>query len=77
MTVRMRVQFVRIDFRFIVSAVATIGFEQTLYSASEADGVVQVAVAVLNGTLGRDVQVRITSTDGTPISRFEFIIASI
>ena len=77
MTVRMRVQFVRIDFMFLISAVATIGFEQTLYSASEADGVVQVAVAVLDGALTRDVQVRITSTDGTAISGFEFLIASI
>ena len=38
---------------------------------SEAAGVVNVVVAVLEGELSRPVPVRITSTDGTAVSELQ------
>ena len=43
----------------------TIGFEEIRYTAAEPDGVIEVAVAVLNGELSTAVEVRITTMDGT------------
>jgi hypothetical protein len=49
-----------------------IGFEETMYSASEADGVRVVAVTVLQGELSGPVVVRMATTDGTAISGSDY-----
>ena len=43
--------------------VATIGFETISVSVHECTGVAVLYVAVLNGTLGRDVTVRVSTAD--------------
>ena len=43
----------------------TIGFNITAYSVSEGDGSVSAIVSVLNGTLARDVSVRVFTSDAT------------
>ena len=44
-------------------AAARIGFEQDTYRGSEPDEVINVAVAVLGGTLSQEVVVRIYTMD--------------
>ena len=44
-------------------AAARIGFEQDTYRGSEPDEVINVAVAVLGGTLSQEVIVRIYTMD--------------
>ena len=51
---------------------AVIGFEETIYSASESSGVIEVAVAVLQGELSDDVPVRIFTEDGTALSSSDY-----
>ena len=48
-----------------------IGFERSLYEVDEEDGSVTVAVRVLEGTLANDVEVLLTTTDGTATSSGE------
>ena len=53
---------------FQISTAATIGFEQTEYVVDEEDGSVTVGVRVLNGNLSAEVEVELTTTDGTATS---------
>ena len=53
------------------STAAVIGFERSLYEVDEEDGSVTVAVRVLEGTLANDVEVLLTTTDGTATSSGE------
>ena len=50
------------DSKFSVTA-ARIGFERDTYRGSEPDEVINVAVAVLGGTLSQEVVVRIYTMD--------------
>jgi hypothetical protein len=49
-----------------------IGFEETMYSADEADGEIEVFVAVLQGELSGPVVLRISTMDGTAISARDY-----
>ena len=51
------------------SVAATIGFEETTYTAMEEDGLVEVVVAVLEGNLSRSVVVKLETVDGTARSK--------
>ena len=50
---------------FFPSAVVTIGFDPVTYSVLEDTGSVDVTVSILNGTLGRNVEVTLLILDGT------------
>jgi hypothetical protein len=52
--------------------VAVIGFEETVYNASESDGEIEVFVAVLQGVLSGPVVVRISTMDGSAISGSDY-----
>ena len=49
---------------------ATIGFAETTYTVAEGNSQ-EVCVSVQSGTLGRDVEVTLESTDGTATSTGE------
>ena len=49
----------------------TVGFNITEYSVSEDDGSVSAVVSVLNGTLARDVSVRVLTSDDSAGRRNE------
>lgn len=42
-----------------------IGFEEGQYSASEEDGIVEVAVVLIDGVLSRSVEINIATVDDT------------
>ena len=46
-----------------------IGFNPTAYNVSEDAGSVTVTVAVLSGTLDQDVEVSVSTVDGSAIGR--------
>ena len=48
---------------------ARIGFERVMYNGSEADEVINVAVAVLSGTLSQEVVVRIYTMDSSALCK--------
>ena len=50
---------------FYATTAARIGFERVMYNGSEADEVINVAVAVLSGTLSQEVVVRINTMDSS------------
>ena len=53
------------------SAVVTIGFDLATYSALEDTGSVNITASILNGTLGRNVVVTLsTVTGGTAAGKF-------
>lgn len=56
----------------ISSTAVQIGFLQTLYSVNEEEGLVTVQVGVISGSLTSDVNVEITSTDGSATSSGNF-----
>lgn len=45
-----------------------IGFERVVYTTNESDPQVIVAVAVLEGELGRSVELKMLTMDGTALS---------
>jgi len=55
---------------FSPSAVVTIGFDSVTYSVLEDAGSVNVTLSILNGTLARDVVVRLFKSGGTAIGKF-------
>ncbi len=44
---------------------AVIGFEELMYNSSEADGLVEVVVILMEGELARPIEVTITTADDT------------
>ena len=53
------------------SAVVTIGFDLTTYSVHEDTGSVNITVSILNGTLGKNVVVTLsTESGGTATGKF-------
>ena len=61
-------------FDFIFISAATIGFEQTMYTANEGDGTVEIAVALLQGSLSRPVEVHLYTMDGSARSELGIYI---
>jgi hypothetical protein len=56
---------------FLIPA-AVIGFEETMYSANESDGEIEVFVAVLQGELSGPVVLRISTMDGSAIAGSDY-----
>ena len=52
-----------------MSAGVTIGFEQTMYPTDEGT-VIEVCARIQSGSIERDVQVQVSSADGTASGKF-------
>lgn len=63
--------FFHSTFHFAVSEVV-IGFEMTMYITNESSSQVVVAILVREGQLGRSVVLRLTTMDGSALSKSGF-----
>ena len=61
-------------FVYLLFLGVTIGFQPVSYTVQEEDGFATVTVAVLQGTLARDVLVEFETTTGTASKRYIFIL---
>ena len=57
-----------VKYLLLFSTVATIGFEETVYTVGESEGQVVVGVVVLAGELSRDLVVSMETEDGSATS---------